>query len=167
MAQEEVVKVVRVRGKVSMKGTYWKNQKEDSTGENDFKLKVTKKGRKDYLIIFQRVGGNGYSVSNSIGGSYEVKIGENEEIKSVDELINIFSIDNDVTTALLHYIDPLNPHTDKWEHPIQVSKIQKKSPGRKRKSEEEKKKTKLDGQTRRRNEEKEKKLAKKLEAGLG
>ena len=93
MAQEEVVKVVRVRGKVSMKGTYWKNQKEDSTGENDFKLKVTKKGRKDYLIIFQRVGGNGYSVSNSIGGSYEVKIGENEEIKSVDELINIFFYD--------------------------------------------------------------------------
>ena len=95
MAQEEVVKIVRVRGKISMKGSYWDSgfQKEDSTGENDFKLKVTKKGRKDYLIIFQRVGGNGYSVSNSIGGSYEVKIGEDEEIKSVDELINIFFYD--------------------------------------------------------------------------
>lgn len=91
MAQDEIVKTVRIRGKVSMKGSYWKPdaQKEDSTGENDFKLTVTKRGRKDWLMQLERIGKTGYS-ANDISTFYSIKIGPGEEIKTVDDLVQVF-----------------------------------------------------------------------------
>lgn len=87
-----IIKEVRVRGKVSMKGEWWKPefQKEDSTGENDFKVTLEKGGRKEYFCRIDRVGGNDYGF-NFWGISFDdTKIGPNEEYKSEDDLISRF-----------------------------------------------------------------------------
>lgn len=91
MASEEVVKIVRVRGKISMKGYRWSvtklGEKEDSTGENDIKLTVTKKGRSEWFIRFERVGGESYGFRD-LAQLYNFKIGPGEDVQTVDDLIN-------------------------------------------------------------------------------
>jgi predicted chitinase len=55
MAKEEIIKQVRLRGKISTNGKFWKEPKPDNLGIGDIKLTLSKRGRKDYFIIFEPV----------------------------------------------------------------------------------------------------------------
>jgi putative chitinase len=49
------VKSVRLRGKISSDGKFWKEPKPDNLGIGDAVLTLSKKGRKDYLVSFEPV----------------------------------------------------------------------------------------------------------------
>ena len=49
------IKSVRLRGKISSDGKYWKEPKPDNLGIGDVELSVSKKSKKDYLVAFEPV----------------------------------------------------------------------------------------------------------------
>jgi hypothetical protein len=50
-----VIKTVRVRGRISTEGDYWKNPAPNSLGMGDLVLTLEKSGRKDYNVIIRTI----------------------------------------------------------------------------------------------------------------
>lgn len=53
MAKEEIIKQVRLRGKISTDGKFWTEPKPDNLGIGDIKLTLKKRGNKNYFILFE------------------------------------------------------------------------------------------------------------------
>jgi hypothetical protein len=52
---DEIIKKVRLRGKISTDGKFWTEPKPDNLGIGDIELTLSKGGRKDYFITFEPV----------------------------------------------------------------------------------------------------------------
>ena len=52
---DEIIKKVRLRGKISSDGKFWDEPKPDNLGIGDAVLTLSKRGRKDYLVKFEPV----------------------------------------------------------------------------------------------------------------
>jgi hypothetical protein len=52
---DEIIKKVRLRGKISTDGKFWTEPKPDNLGIGDIELTLSKRGRKDYFITFEPV----------------------------------------------------------------------------------------------------------------
>lgn len=85
----EIIKVVRVRGKISTDGEWWKEPKPDSLGLNDCKLILHKRKRKDYFVLFET--GTQSKGLETVGLSYpfEPKASD-ERFKTTDDFITEF-----------------------------------------------------------------------------
>jgi hypothetical protein len=55
MAKEEIIKQVRLRGKISTDGKFWTEPKPDNLGIGDIKLTLKKRGSKKYFVLFEPI----------------------------------------------------------------------------------------------------------------
>jgi len=55
MAKEEIIKQVRLRGKISTDGKFWNEPKPDNLGIGDIKLTLKKRGSKNYFVLFEPI----------------------------------------------------------------------------------------------------------------
>lgn len=107
----EIVKQIRLRGKVSMKGPYWKpeSQKEDSTGENDLILTLNK-NRKEYYFEFERVGGPGYNFSSPVPVVFKPRIGGDSKYQTTDDLVKEYILNLNKVSTISQKSDYDNPY---------------------------------------------------------
>lgn len=110
--EEEIIKQVRLRGKISTDGKYWTEPKPDNLGIGDIKLTLFKSGRKSYFVKFEPViydtpPGPG-SPPNSTGRNraYDISASSydfepkpsNEKFKTTDDFITSFVENLNIST---------------------------------------------------------------------
>jgi putative chitinase len=91
MATEEIIKKVRLRGKISSDGNYWKENRRnpDSLGLNDIQLTLSKKGSKKYFVKFEPNLNN--IVYEQLGKSFNFEPNPSNDIfKTTDDFITHF-----------------------------------------------------------------------------
>jgi predicted chitinase len=115
MATEEIIKKVRLRGKISSDGNYWKEnrRKPDSLGLNDIQVTLSKKGSKNYFVKFE---------PNSTGrdGVYEI-LGRSFNFEP-NPLNAIFKTTDDFITHFIENInDKINLKSTGYENPCNVN----------------------------------------------
>jgi predicted chitinase len=122
--EEEIIKQVRLRGKISTDGKYWNEPKPDNLGIGDIKLTLYKSGRKEYFIKFEPViydippspkdppNSTGKNRAYDIAGlsyNFEPKP-SNDIFKTTDDFVTKFISDININIKSLG--DWLNPTKD-------------------------------------------------------
>ena len=126
MAKEEIIKQVRLRGKVSTDGKFWDEPKPDNLGIGDIKLTLYKSGKKDYSIYFEPViydiprgpgdppnytGRNRAYVATGLSYNFEPKP-SNDLFKTTDDFVTKFIDDlNIVIKSPGVWSNPLKEYT--------------------------------------------------------
>jgi predicted chitinase len=124
MAKEEIIKQVRLRGKISTDGKFWNEPKPDNLGIGDIKLTLYKSGKKSYFIKFEPVvydkppgpsdppnstGKNrAYDIS-AMSYDFEPKP-SNDLFKTTDDFVTRFI--DDINISIKSPTDWLNPTWD-------------------------------------------------------
>lgn len=123
MAQEEIIKQVRLRGRVSTDGKYWNEPKPDNLGIGDIKLTLYKRGRKSYFIKFEPVvydipNPSNYGNSTGKNRAYDISAmsydfepkPSNDLFKTTDDFVTRFI--DDINISIKSPYDWLNPTWD-------------------------------------------------------
>jgi predicted chitinase len=113
MATEEIIKQVRLRGKISSDGNYWKEnrRKPDSLGLNDIQVTLSKKGSKNYFVKFEPNSTGRNSVYEILGRSFNFEPNPlNAIFKTTDDFITHFvkNINDKINLKSTGYENPCN-----------------------------------------------------------
>jgi hypothetical protein len=76
---DEIIKKVRLRGKISTDGKFWKEPKPDNLGIGDVELTLKKRGRKDYFVLFEPI-------------IYDIPPGPGDPATGVNRAYDIFGV---------------------------------------------------------------------------
>jgi predicted chitinase len=113
MAKEEIIKQVRLRGKISTDGNFWKEnrRKPDSLGLNDIQLTLSKKGPKNYFVKFEPNSTGRDRVYEILGRSFNFEPNPlNAVFKTTDDFITHFieNINVKINLKSTGYENPCN-----------------------------------------------------------
>ncbi len=108
MAEVEVIKKVRLRGKISTNGEWWKAPLEDSLGANDCVVTLSKRKRKDYFVFLEPGPDSRGIESVGLGYPYEPKPSD-DRFKTTDDFITSFvdSLNMKQTITANSYFNPI------------------------------------------------------------